>query len=140
MMQIKDLAAMVTGGGSGLGAATAAHLATLGCKVAVVDINKAAAEAQAAAIGGIGVGCDVADAAGMLGEVVQLGGDAVWRGDPGSGDDRDGLGRIGRGAARASGGRLGADPGRGDLRGVGDAGPGLRGGNLALGKFHAEFH
>jgi NAD(P)-dependent dehydrogenase (short-subunit alcohol dehydrogenase family) len=63
MMQIKDLAAMVTGGGSGLGAATAAHLAALGCKVAVADINKAAAEAQAAAIGGIGVGCDVADAA-----------------------------------------------------------------------------
>jgi NAD(P)-dependent dehydrogenase (short-subunit alcohol dehydrogenase family) len=63
MMQIKDLAAMVTGGGSGLGAATAGHLAALGCKVAVVDINQAAAEAQAAAIGGIGLGCDVADAA-----------------------------------------------------------------------------
>ena len=63
MMQIKDLAAVVTGGGSGLGAATAAHLASLGCKVAVFDINKAAAEAQAAAIGGIGVKCDVADAA-----------------------------------------------------------------------------
>ena len=54
MMQIKDLAAVVTGGGSGLGAATAAHLAALGCKVAVVDINQAAAEAQAAAIGGVG--------------------------------------------------------------------------------------
>jgi NAD(P)-dependent dehydrogenase (short-subunit alcohol dehydrogenase family) len=63
MMQIKDLAAVVTGGGSGLGAATAAHLASLGCKVAVFDIDKAAAEAQAAAIGGIGVKCDVADAA-----------------------------------------------------------------------------
>jgi len=63
MMQINDLAAVVTGGGSGLGAATAAHLATLGCKVAVVDINQAAAEAQAARIGGIGIGCDVADAA-----------------------------------------------------------------------------
>lgn len=62
MMQIKDLAAVVTGGGSGLGAATAARLAALGCKVAVFDINKQAAEAQAAAIGGIGVGCDVADA------------------------------------------------------------------------------
>ncbi len=63
MMQIKDLAAVVTGGGSGLGAATAAHLASLGGKVAVFDIDKAAAEAQAAAIGGIGVQCDVADAA-----------------------------------------------------------------------------
>ena len=56
MMQIEGLAAVVTGGGSGLGAATAAHLAALGCKVAVVDINQAAAEAQAARIGGIGAG------------------------------------------------------------------------------------
>jgi len=63
MMQIKGLAAVVTGGGSGLGAATAAHLAALGCKVTVVDINHAAAEAHAAMIGGIGVACDVADAA-----------------------------------------------------------------------------
>jgi NAD(P)-dependent dehydrogenase (short-subunit alcohol dehydrogenase family) len=63
MMQINGLAAVVTGGGSGLGAATAAHLAALGCKVAVVDINQAAAAAQAARIGGIGIGCDVADAA-----------------------------------------------------------------------------
>jgi len=62
-MRIDGLAAVVTGGGSGLGAATAAHLAALGCKVAVVDINQAAAEAQAAAIGGIGIGCDVADGA-----------------------------------------------------------------------------
>ena len=60
-MLIKGLAAIVTGGGSGLGAATAAHLATLGCKVAVADINQAAAEAQAARIGGVGVACDVAD-------------------------------------------------------------------------------
>src|ERR1700733_7789891 len=73
MMQIKHLAAVVTGGGSGLGAATAAHLAALGAKVAVVDINQAAAEAQAAHITAalsadtaascIGLGCDVADAA-----------------------------------------------------------------------------
>jgi NAD(P)-dependent dehydrogenase (short-subunit alcohol dehydrogenase family) len=63
MMQINDLAVVVTGGGSGLGAATAAHLAALGCRVTVADINQAAAEAQAARIGGIGVGCDVTDAA-----------------------------------------------------------------------------
>jgi NAD(P)-dependent dehydrogenase (short-subunit alcohol dehydrogenase family) len=73
MMQIKDLAAVVTGGGSGLGSATAAHLAALGAKVAVVDINQAAAETQAARIAAsldpatgahcIGIGCDVADAA-----------------------------------------------------------------------------
>src|SRR3954462_13422504 len=63
MMQIKNLAAVVTGGGSGLGAATAAHLATLGAKVAVADINRDAPESHAKAIGGIGIACDVADAA-----------------------------------------------------------------------------
>ncbi len=62
-MRINGLAAMVTGGGSGLGAATASLLAELGAKVAVVDINQAAAEAQAAKIGGIGIACDVGDAA-----------------------------------------------------------------------------
>ncbi len=62
-MDINGLAALVTGGGSGLGAATAAHLAALGCRVAVADINRSAAEAQATKIGGIGLECDVADAA-----------------------------------------------------------------------------
>ena len=62
-MQINGLAAVVTGGGSGLGAATAAHLASLGAQVAVLDINQTAAQQQAAAIDGIGLGCDVADAA-----------------------------------------------------------------------------
>jgi NAD(P)-dependent dehydrogenase (short-subunit alcohol dehydrogenase family) len=62
-MQVNGLAAIVTGGASGLGAATAAHLAGLGCRVAVLDINQAAAEARAAQFGGLGIGCDVADAA-----------------------------------------------------------------------------
>ncbi|HEY8288268.1 MAG TPA: SDR family NAD(P)-dependent oxidoreductase, partial [Acetobacteraceae bacterium] len=60
-MNLPGLAAVVTGGGSGLGAATAAHLASLGCRVAVLDINQAAAEASAARFGGIGIACDVAD-------------------------------------------------------------------------------
>lgn len=62
-MQINGLAALVTGGGSGLGAATARHLASLGARVALADINQAAAETVAADIGGIGLACDVADAA-----------------------------------------------------------------------------
>jgi NAD(P)-dependent dehydrogenase (short-subunit alcohol dehydrogenase family) len=60
-MQINGVAAVVTGGASGLGAATATLLAQHGARVAVVDINQAAAETQAAKIGGIGLGCDVAD-------------------------------------------------------------------------------
>ncbi|HVY16285.1 MAG TPA: SDR family NAD(P)-dependent oxidoreductase [Rhodopila sp.] len=62
-MQINGLAALVTGGGSGLGAATAEHLASLGARVAVADINQAAAQATAGRISGLGIGCDVADAA-----------------------------------------------------------------------------
>jgi NAD(P)-dependent dehydrogenase (short-subunit alcohol dehydrogenase family) len=61
-MRLEGQAAIVTGGGSGLGAATAARLARAGCRVAVLDINQAAAEASAQRIGGIGIACDVADA------------------------------------------------------------------------------
>jgi NAD(P)-dependent dehydrogenase (short-subunit alcohol dehydrogenase family) len=62
-MQVKGHAAIVTGGGSGLGAATARALAAAGAKVAVLDINEAAAKAVAAEIGGTAVLCNVADAA-----------------------------------------------------------------------------
>src|SRR4051794_18185980 len=63
-MDIKGHAAIVTGGGSGLGAATAAELAKAGAKVALLDVNMEAANAHAAKIGGIAIKCDVADAAG----------------------------------------------------------------------------
>lgn len=62
-MQGQGLPAVVTGGASGLGAATAARLARAGFRVAVLDINREAAEASAARIRGVGVLCDVADAA-----------------------------------------------------------------------------
>jgi NAD(P)-dependent dehydrogenase (short-subunit alcohol dehydrogenase family) len=62
-MDIKGHAAIVTGGGSGLGAATARALAAAGAKVAVFDINDKAAAEVAAEIKGIAVKCDVADAA-----------------------------------------------------------------------------
>jgi NAD(P)-dependent dehydrogenase (short-subunit alcohol dehydrogenase family) len=62
-MRLDGQAAIITGGGSGLGAATAEHLARAGCRVAVLDINEAAAKTSAERIGGIGIACDVADAA-----------------------------------------------------------------------------
>jgi NAD(P)-dependent dehydrogenase (short-subunit alcohol dehydrogenase family) len=62
-MRLDGQAAIVTGGASGLGAATGAALAHAGCKVARVDLNgKAAAQAAEKLDGiGIGIGCDVAD-------------------------------------------------------------------------------
>jgi NAD(P)-dependent dehydrogenase (short-subunit alcohol dehydrogenase family) len=62
-MRVEGHAALVTGGASGLGAATARALAEAGAKVAVLDLNRAAAEAVAGEIGGIAVACDVSDAA-----------------------------------------------------------------------------
>jgi len=62
-MEIKGKAALVTGGGSGLGAATARALAAAGARVAVLDINEAAAGAVAREIAGTAIACDVADAA-----------------------------------------------------------------------------
>ena len=63
-MDIKGQAAIVTGGASGLGAATARALAAAGAKVAVFDLNEAGAASIAGDIGGIGIGCDVASADG----------------------------------------------------------------------------
>ena len=62
-MRLDGIAAAVSGGGSGLGAATAERLARAGCRVAVLDIVAAAAEATARRIGGVGIACDVADSA-----------------------------------------------------------------------------
>jgi NAD(P)-dependent dehydrogenase (short-subunit alcohol dehydrogenase family) len=62
-MEIKGEAAIVTGGGSGIGADVARHLAKAGAKVAVLDLNRAGAEAVAKEIGGLGLECDIANAA-----------------------------------------------------------------------------
>jgi NAD(P)-dependent dehydrogenase (short-subunit alcohol dehydrogenase family) len=63
-MEIKGQAAIVTGGASGLGAATARAMAAAGAKVAVFDLNEAGAAGVAKDIGGIAVACDVASADG----------------------------------------------------------------------------
>ena len=62
-MKLSGVAAIVTGGGSGLGRATAEALAAKGAKVAVFDLNPAAAEEAAKAVGGLAVVGDVADEA-----------------------------------------------------------------------------
>jgi len=61
-MDISGTAALVSGGASGLGRATATALAAAGAKVALLDINGAAAETAAKEIGGIGLACDVTSA------------------------------------------------------------------------------
>jgi NAD(P)-dependent dehydrogenase (short-subunit alcohol dehydrogenase family) len=70
-MQLKDQAAIVTGGASGLGAATARKLAAQGAKVAVCDLNMKLAESVAAEIKGVAVACDVADAASAEAAIAQ---------------------------------------------------------------------
>ena len=62
-MEIKGQAAIVTGGASGLGAATARALAAAGARVAIVDVNEKTAAEVAASVNGIAIPCDVADAA-----------------------------------------------------------------------------
>jgi NAD(P)-dependent dehydrogenase (short-subunit alcohol dehydrogenase family) len=61
-MRLNGVAAIVTGGGSGLGAATGRALAAAGAKVALLDLNEGAAAEVAREIGGIALPCDVADA------------------------------------------------------------------------------
>jgi NAD(P)-dependent dehydrogenase (short-subunit alcohol dehydrogenase family) len=70
-MQLKDMAAIVTGGASGLGAATARRLAAQGAKVAVCDLNAKLAESVAAEIKGTAILCDVSDAASAEAAVAQ---------------------------------------------------------------------
>jgi NAD(P)-dependent dehydrogenase (short-subunit alcohol dehydrogenase family) len=62
-MDVKGLAAIVTGGASGLGGATASALAAKGAKVAIFDRNAELGEKKAKELGGIFCNVDVGDAA-----------------------------------------------------------------------------
>ncbi|MGB1147382.1 MAG: SDR family oxidoreductase [Alphaproteobacteria bacterium] len=70
-MEINGLAAIVTGGGSGLGAETARQLAAKGAKVALFDVNMEGAEAVAAEIGGIAIECDVTSDEGVAAAIAK---------------------------------------------------------------------
>src|SRR5690606_658277 len=63
LMEISGRTAFVTGGGSGLGAATARALASAGARVAIFDRDTAKGTAIAKEVGGRFFACDVADAA-----------------------------------------------------------------------------
>lgn len=63
-MRVAEHTFVITGGASGLGAATAEHLVTQGAAVVVLDINQSAVEAQAQRLGrnALGLACDICDA------------------------------------------------------------------------------
>jgi len=58
-MRFEGRVALVTGGGRGIGAATARLLAAEGAKVAVSDLDEAPAREVADPIGGLAIACDV---------------------------------------------------------------------------------
>jgi NAD(P)-dependent dehydrogenase (short-subunit alcohol dehydrogenase family) len=62
-MNINGLAAIVTGGGSGLGAATAEKLASSGARVTLFDMNEETGRAHAAKIGATFIKVNVTDQA-----------------------------------------------------------------------------
>lgn len=71
-MSLEGQIAAVTGAGSGLGAATARHLAACGARVACIDLSQEAAEATAQSIGGLALAADVADPAAMEAAFAQI--------------------------------------------------------------------
>ena len=60
------IAAIVTGAASGLGEATARHLASFGVRVGVLDLNEERGQRVAAEIGGMFALCDVTDDASVI--------------------------------------------------------------------------
>ncbi|MDB5970414.1 MAG: 3-hydroxyacyl-CoA dehydrogenase [Hydrocarboniphaga sp.] len=70
-MEIKGAAAIVTGGASGLGGATAERLAKAGAKVTIFDLNADLGRAKAAAIGGHFVAVNVTDEAAVEAAIIE---------------------------------------------------------------------
>jgi NAD(P)-dependent dehydrogenase (short-subunit alcohol dehydrogenase family) len=71
-MQIRGQVALISGGASGLGAASARALAQAGARVGLLDANAEQADALARELGGIAARCDVTSAAGAEAAVASL--------------------------------------------------------------------
>jgi 2-hydroxycyclohexanecarboxyl-CoA dehydrogenase len=72
-MRLEGRNALVTGGASGIGAATARRLAAEGARVAVADLNEAGARSVASEIDGIAVRMDVTDVESVRAGVAEAG-------------------------------------------------------------------
>lgn len=72
-MQLQNNTALITGGGSGLGAATAKVLAAGGAKVVLLDRNLTAAESVAKETGGMAIECDVTSEASVQAAIAKAG-------------------------------------------------------------------
>jgi len=70
-MDVTGLPAIVTGAASGLGEGTARALAAAGAKVTLLDLKEDAVKAAAQEIGGLGLACDVSDAASLEAAIAQ---------------------------------------------------------------------
>lgn len=71
-MRMQGVSAIVSGGASGLGAATAVALAEAGARVGILDFNEAGAQDLAARIGGASRKVDVTDAASVETAMAEL--------------------------------------------------------------------
>ncbi|MEL7216552.1 MAG: SDR family NAD(P)-dependent oxidoreductase [Pseudomonadota bacterium] len=71
-MDLNRVSALVTGGASGLGEATARELAAAGATVAIFDRNAERSEAVAREIGGVFASVDVADASSVAAGLAQV--------------------------------------------------------------------
>jgi 2-hydroxycyclohexanecarboxyl-CoA dehydrogenase len=72
-MRLEGRIALVTGGASGIGAATARRLAAEGARVVVADLNEADARSVASEIDGIALRMDVTDVESVRAGVAQVG-------------------------------------------------------------------
>src|SRR6201986_3635492 len=61
LMELNGTAAIISGGSSGLGEATARELASVGSRVVVADLNEERGKTIASELGGLFVKTDVAD-------------------------------------------------------------------------------